>query len=73
VCADNLGQFERLLKISDVAERLNVSRWTVSRLLDAGDLPSIMIKGCKRVRPSDLARFIEKETGVTGTHGCQGN
>ena len=48
-----------LLSVREVAERLAVSRKTVYRLLERGDLPSVKIGWTVRVHPDDLAEFIK--------------
>lgn len=59
-----------LLTPADVAERLNVARTTVYRLIEAGDLRAIRIgggeKSALRVFESELQRFIRDrlETGA---------
>jgi excisionase family DNA binding protein len=50
---------ERLLTISDVVQRLALSRSTVMGLLGEGDLPSLTIRRSRRVRESALHDFIE--------------
>lgn len=49
---------EKFLKMADIAERLNVSRSTVYRLIKSGELPAIRIGKNFRVRPSDLEVYI---------------
>jgi excisionase family DNA binding protein len=48
-----------LLTLSQVAERLQVSRWTVYQLIWAGELPSIHIGRCHRVRAKDVDTYVE--------------
>ncbi|MFB9384665.1 helix-turn-helix domain-containing protein [Pseudonocardia petroleophila] len=48
-----------LLTLDQVAERLQVSRWTVYQLIWAGDLPSVHLGRCHRVRAQDFERFLE--------------
>lgn len=49
---------EVLLRCSDVARILNISRSLAYRLLQSGDLVTIRIGTCVRVRPSDLQVYI---------------
>ena len=49
-----------LLKIPDVATQLGISRAKVYELMGAGDLPSLKVGGCRRVRVTDLHDFIER-------------
>jgi excisionase family DNA binding protein len=48
-----------LLDLPAVARRLSVSERTARRLAASGDLPSVLVGGCRRVRASDLANFVE--------------
>jgi len=54
-----IRETERLLRASEVASILNVSRSLAYRLMKQGDIPSIRINRVVRVRPSDLKVFIE--------------
>jgi excisionase family DNA binding protein len=52
-----------LLKVSEVRERLALSRSTTYALLESGRIPSIAMPGLgnrslRRVRPEDLEKFI---------------
>lgn len=49
-----------LLNANEVASCLNVSRSMVFALIQRGDLPSVRFGRCIRVRPEDLANFIEQ-------------
>ena len=46
-----------------VADRLQVSVWTVRRWLKSGELPGIRFGGVWRVSEADLAAFIEEQRG----------
>jgi len=50
---------ERLLKASEVAKILNISRSLVYRLIHTGKIPSIRINQAVRIHHDDLNRFIE--------------
>lgn len=52
------GPAERLLRIEDIAERLNVSRSMAWKLIAIGQLRSIRIGRSVRVRPADLEEFV---------------
>lgn len=47
-------------KIPEVARKLSVSRSTVYRLLDSGELEYITIRNVRRVRQIALARYLDK-------------
>jgi excisionase family DNA binding protein len=49
-----------LLKIPDVAAQLGISRAKVYELMGTGDLPSLKVGGCRRVRVTDLHDFIDQ-------------
>ena len=51
-------QTQPLLKATDVAKILNISRALAYRLLQYGDIPAIKIKNTVRVKPSDLEKYI---------------
>jgi excisionase family DNA binding protein len=54
--------FERLLKPMEVAQILNISRSFAYQLLQSGQIPTVKMGKTYRVRPQDLAEFIEKNT-----------
>jgi excisionase family DNA binding protein len=51
---------ERLLKATDVAEVLNISRAFAYKLINTGKLRSVVIGTARRVRLIDLERFIQE-------------
>ena len=53
-------QVQTLLKATDVAKILNISRALAYRLLQKGDIPVVRIKNAVRVKPSDLEIYIAK-------------
>jgi excisionase family DNA binding protein len=50
----------RLLKPSDVARLLNISRSFAYHLLQTGAIPTVRLGKACRVRPQDLQVFIEQ-------------
>jgi excisionase family DNA binding protein len=44
-----------LLTVTEAAERLGLSRWTIGGWIGRGLLPAIMVGGRRRVQPADLA------------------
>ncbi len=50
---------EKLLKVSDVMKRLNVSRRTIYYWIDEGIIKTIRIGGMYRFHPEDIAQLIE--------------
>lgn len=57
---DNIVE-ERLLKPSEVASFLNISRSMSYRLLQSGKIPVIRINRIVRVRPNDLQWFLDQQ------------
>ncbi len=53
-------QDERLLKASDIARILNVSKAFAYRLIQQGEIPVVRINHAVRVKPSDLKVFIQR-------------
>lgn len=50
----------QLLTVKDVVDALRISRSSVYRLFDSGELTWIQIGSSRRIRPEDLAQFIEQ-------------
>lgn len=51
-----------LLKIDEVARRLTVSRRTVERLIENGDLRVFRVSPkARRIRASELAAYLERQ------------
>jgi excisionase family DNA binding protein len=51
----------RLMKPTEVARLLNISRSLAYRLLNSGKIPSLRINKSIRVDPSDLEKFINNQ------------
>ena len=52
---------ERLLKVSELAERLSIGRWAAYQLLADGVLPVVNLGGrTVRVRETDLESYIRQ-------------
>ena len=49
----------KLLRATEVAQILNVSRAFAYRLMQQGKIRTVVIAKTRRVRPSDLQAFIE--------------
>jgi len=52
-----------LLNIKETADILRVHRSTVSRMLDSGELPAILVRSRKLIRYADVLEFIESQIG----------
>jgi excisionase family DNA binding protein len=53
---------ERLLRIKEVADYLRISDKTVRRMIDAGQLASVKIRGLRLIRWSDLQKMLQPLT-----------
>jgi len=53
------SQQTRLLKATEVADYLNISRAMAYRLMQNGLIRTVMIGSARRVRPQDLQGYIE--------------
>lgn len=60
---------ERLLKASEVAEILNVSKAFAYQLMQQGKIRTVVMQSARRVRPKDLAAFIEASLNPPGEYG----
>ncbi|MFL5960119.1 MAG: helix-turn-helix domain-containing protein [Gaiellaceae bacterium] len=54
------GTLEPLLKIGDVSEALNVSRATIYRLMETGELEPVRIRSRTRFEPAVVRGYIER-------------
>jgi excisionase family DNA binding protein len=59
---DNVLRINTLLKAKEVAEILQISRAMAYNLMLRGELPTVRIGKCRRVRPEDLIKYIESNT-----------
>jgi excisionase family DNA binding protein len=60
------AKFDKLLVTqAESARLLSVSRYTVNRMVNAGTLPTVCIRGAKRYRVSDLQKLARygEQTG----------
>lgn len=53
---------DRLLPVSDVAKRFNVSDQTIYRWIDDGILPVVKVRRLLRIRQSDVDRLLEESS-----------
>jgi excisionase family DNA binding protein len=51
-----------LLRVTEAAAQLGISRAKFYELLASGALPSVKVDGCRRIRTADLLEFVENLT-----------
>ena len=56
---------ESLLKVTEVAEILNISRSMSYRIIQTGEIRSVNIGSARRVRPIDLVDYINRNLSPT--------
>lgn len=49
-----------LLPVPEAAKRLTLSRSTVQRLVDGGELPAVKIGRSRRIAVADLEAYVER-------------
>jgi excisionase family DNA binding protein len=59
---DNVLRVNTLLKAKEVAEILQISRAMAYNLMLRGEIPTVRIGKCRRVRPEDLILYIKNNT-----------
>jgi excisionase family DNA binding protein len=59
---DNILRVNTLLRAKEVAEILQISRAMAYNLMLRGEIPTVRIGKCRRVRPEDLILFIKNNT-----------
>lgn len=53
---------EKLLTTQDVADLLQLSRWSVARLVRIGELRCVTLgKRKRRFRPADVEKYVNKQ------------
>lgn len=62
--------YKPIYTVKEVAELLRTNRNAVYKILNCGDLPYLLINGSRKVRGTDLEKFINSyqtaEVGETG-------
>ena len=64
--AERIGETWRailahLYTTSDVCEQLNISRSTLYRLINAGEIETVKVRNCSRFTQKSIDRFIERQ------------
>ncbi len=52
------ASIDRLLKASEIADLLNISKALAYKLMKSGEIRTVQISGARRVRSQDLERYI---------------
>ena len=58
-------QYKPIYTVKEAADLLATSRSTVGELLKKGEIPYLKINGMRKIRGSDLERFIESHPTET--------
>jgi excisionase family DNA binding protein len=72
VCYDSLsvaqGEFReaRFVTVNEVAQLMRVSKMTVYRLINQGDLPAVRIGRGYRIREEDVHRYLDSRYTEAG-------
>lgn len=53
-----------LLSVREAGERLGVSERTAREIITAGELPTVMVKGSRKVEPAAIDRYIAAQKGA---------
>jgi len=53
-----LNSYDRTLNVEDVVDVFGVSKTTVYRMSESGQMPSVMLGGSRRYDPSALAMWV---------------
>lgn len=59
---DKILRISTLLKTREVFEILKISRAMAYNLMLRGEIPTVRIGKCRRVRPEDLIQYIKNNT-----------
>ncbi len=59
-------ELSRLLNAAQVADRLNVSKPLVYKLIQTGEIQCVRINSSRRVRPEDLEEYIKSNLSNSG-------
>lgn len=54
-----------LLSVCEAAALLGVSRWTITRLLDAGTLPAVMVACTRKILRSDIETWLDQQRAAS--------
>ena len=60
--ARNTHHMAEYLNVAEVATRLRVSKMTIYRLVDAGEIPVVKVGRCFRVPAEGVDAYVERHT-----------
>jgi excisionase family DNA binding protein len=72
--ATMVDQTERTMRTAEIVRETGLTKWTVRRLIDSGELPGYSIPGSlhRRVRESDVRALVERlRSGVVYAGGVR--
>lgn len=52
---------KRLLRVAEAADAMNITSRTLYRMLAAGEIPALKIRGCLRLDAVDIERYILRQ------------
>jgi excisionase family DNA binding protein len=58
----NLDKPPLVLTFAEACHELGVSRWTLYRMIKAGELAKVKVKGQERIAYSELVDYVERNT-----------
>jgi len=50
------------LSVTDVAKHINISKMTIYRLIDAGEIPALRVGRSVRILQTDLEQYVIRNT-----------
>jgi len=63
---------EGLMTVNEVAEFLRVSRFTVYRMIDGNELPSVQVRGLRRIPAKAVKDYVRASLNQTSTAASAG-
>lgn len=65
---EQLEQRRRAMKVTEVAELLAVSPWTIYRMAEKSELPYLRVRGSLRFDGHDIAEWLKTQKPVRKDH-----
>jgi len=61
-----------LLTVKAAADRLSVCTRTIERMVDAGELPKVKVRGASRIPVQALCSWVDRHTQLQDNGACAG-